>query len=170
MDVSTIITLVWLGVGAVLIGSEFIAPSLVAGFLGAAALVVAGARFIGLESLPLSFVIWIATSAALTAALRGVMKRMLPSEASRDNTDEALAAFGAVVDVLEACDDDHQNGRIRFQGTTWPALTTGERIPAGAKARLVCRDKEGLGWIIEPIAEIEAGSAAAGGSPTEEKK
>jgi inner membrane protein len=170
MDLSTIITLVWLVAGVVLIGSEFISLSLVAGFLGAAALVVAGARFIGLESLPISFLIWIATSAVLTVGLRGVLRRMLPGETSRDNTDEELAAFGTVVEVLEECDDSHQRGRIRFQGTTWPALTTGERIPAGARAKLVCRDKEGLGWVIEPLPEIEAGATTDDNSAAGEQK
>lgn len=170
MDLSTIITLVWLVAGIVLIGSEFISPNLVAGFLGAAALIVAGVRFIGLDSLPISFLIWIATSAALTVGLRGVMRRMLPGETSRDNTDEELAAFGTEVEVLEACDDSHQNGRIRFQGTTWPALTTGECIPAGARAKLVCRDKEGLGWVIEPLAELEAKPAERAINATGEKK
>jgi len=170
MDFTTIVTVFWLAVGVVLIGSEFVAPSLVAGFLGAAALLVAGVRLVGLESLPISFLVWIATSAALTVGLRGVLKRMLPGETSRDNTDEELAAFGTVVDVIEPCDDGHQNGRIRFQGTTWPALTTGDPIPAGAKAKLVCRDKEGLGWVIEPLPELEAGAAINESNETGEKK
>lgn len=158
MDTGTIITLVWLIAGVLLVASEVFVPGLVAVFLGLSAMVVAGVRWLGLvEGLGTSFAVWLVSSFVMVAVLRGAVKKLLPSGTTKESTNEELAAAGTVVEVLQPCDDEDMEGRIRFQGTTWPAKCLDGKIAAGEKAQIVFRDKEGLGWVIEPIAALDSG-------------
>jgi hypothetical protein len=155
-DVSTLITLAWLLGGVALVVSEVFLPGLIAVFLGVAALLVAGLRGLGLvESMVASTGLWLLGSGFLVLGLRSTLRRYFPAESHRDNVNEELSAFGSIVEVIEACDDENLLGRIRFQGTTWPVRSLDGRIEAGARARVVCRDKQGLGWVIEPVPALE---------------
>lgn len=167
MEPGTILTIVWLVAGLLLIGSEVFLPGLVAVFLGAAALIVAGARWIGLiEGLGASLVVWLVSSTALILGLRGAVRRLLPAETSREEIDEALTAYGTEVEVVKTVTEDGMDGRIRYQGTSWPAMSSDGTIEPGRRARLLYRDKEGIGWVVEPIsALLEAGDD----SPAEKK-
>ncbi len=126
--------------GALFLLSELFAPGLVALFLGVAALLVAGLRGIGLiESLTLSVFAWMGLSAGLTVTLRNVVKKRLPSVSWRRLTDENVEAVGQVVEVLDEVTEEEGSGRIRWQGTTWPATSTRGVIPKGGRAQLVVR-------------------------------
>ena len=57
--------------------------------------------------------------------------------------------YGKEVDVVSDCDDKSDYGRIRYQGTSWPAKSIEGPIPAGSRAKLVYRDN--VAWIIEAI-------------------
>ncbi len=150
------ITIAWLVLGVGLIIGELAIPGLVAVFLGGAALMVAGFRYVGLiESLTASMAAWMGLSVALTVGLRNTVRRYLPAEVSRGEINENVAAVGSVVDVIEAVDDETSNGRIRYQGTSWPATSTRGPIAVGAKARLFARDN--LVWIVEPALELGSG-------------
>ena len=147
-----LVTLIWLGAGVGLMLLELAMPGLVVVFMGAAAVMVAGLRSLGLvESLPVCLGVWMGLSVSLVVALRGVFKRFLPAEVRRDLLDEHAEAIDQVVEVVVACDPDAANGRIRFQGTSWPARTVTGSIPAGEKARLCYRDN--LSWVVEPLSE-----------------
>jgi len=165
MDAATIVTLIWLIAGVALLGSELFLPGLVAMFLGAAAVLVAGVRWIGLvDSLGASLIVWLASSAAMIVGLRGVVRRLLPAETSRGEIDEALQAYGAEVEVAKTISEGNMDGRIRYQGTTWPAMSSDGTIAAGRKARLLYRDKESIGWVVEPIpAQLKAGHTNSAG-------
>ena len=63
-------------------------------------------------------------------------------------TDEDLEAVGCVVEVVESVSSADQKGRVRFGGTTWPAVSKEGTIPKGRKAKLVLRDN--LVWTVEP--------------------
>lgn len=143
------ITWFWLIGGAVLVASELFHASLTTLFLGAAAILVGLMTGIGLiESFAVSLAIFAVTSVGLAIPLRPVVRKYLPGEAKYDPSHEDRDAYGMVVDVLETINEGNNNGRIRFQGTTWPATCLEGSIPAGSTARLVCRDK--LAWIVEP--------------------
>lgn len=158
-------TWVWLGAGVVMLASEFVAPSLVAGFFGASAVTVAGARWLGLvESPTASVIVWALGSGAYLGLLRGVLKRSFGEPiTSRDSTSEEVAAFGSIVEVVEEVGAD-KPGRIRWQGTTWQAHTLGPVLAPGSKARLLHRDN--IGWVVEeltlpdPMLEINEPGAA----------
>ena len=149
-----IITLIWLVAGILMLASEIVLPGMVIGFLGAASILVAGCRFAGLiESLGASLGLWLVTSVGLVLGLRNLAKKYFPSEEHRANVDEASEAFGAEVIVLSDCNENSSEGRIRYQGTSWPAKTVEGKIPAGHKAKLVYRDN--VAWVIEAV-EVNA--------------
>lgn len=143
-------TWVWFGAGAVMLASEFVAPSLVVGFLGASAVTVAGLRAVGVvDSSAASVAIWGVASGVYLGLLRGVLKRYFGApDKSHDSTSEEVQAFGSIVEVVEEVGAD-KPGRIRWQGTTWQAHTLGPVLAAGTKARLLHRDN--IGWVIEEL-------------------
>ena len=146
---------IWLLAGLALIFGELIIPGLVAVFFGAGALLMAGVEYFGLiDSVPLMLGLWFAVSLGFLGVFRGMLQKWIPAEATTESTDGELAAYGSVVDVIEDCDDSGRRGRIRFQGTTWPAFCIEGRISAGQKARLLYRDDDGIGWIVERLDEL----------------
>jgi membrane protein implicated in regulation of membrane protease activity len=141
------ITWIWLIAGIVLIATELFLPGLVVCFLGAAAIIVAVLRWIGLiPGLMESFTVWFVTSIILLLGLRHFLLRWLPSESTYDLTDEDVGAVGAIVEVVETVSDSQQ-GRIRYAGTTWPAVARQGTLLAGQKAKLLYRDN--LVWVVD---------------------
>lgn len=150
MNGDSFITGLFLFGGLLLLGSEFITPSFVAGFLGIAAVIVGGLHAIGVvDGLWASTLSWAALSVLLTLALRPIARRWLRAESRRDDSDEDRDAFDTIVDVISTIDDSSDQGRIRFQGSTWSATSTRGTIEKGHRARIVYRDK--LVWIVEPV-------------------
>lgn len=140
-------TIAWLVFGVSLMLAELVLPGLVIVFFGAAALLVGLASWLGwVSGLGAGVGLWLASSAGLILGVRGSLKRVAAGELARGSTDEAIDAFGHRVLVVEAMGPD-QEGRIRYQGTTWPARTLDERLEPGAPARIVTRDN--LVWIVE---------------------
>lgn len=141
--------------GLLLVASEAVHSTFAAFFLGAAALIVAGVLGTGLvDTLPAALALWGALSIALVLPLRPLAMKLLPGKTRHDRGDEDTAAYGEIVDVLEPVLEGEVRGRIRFQGTTWPAICIDGSVPAGGKARLVARQK--LAWVVEPLNELEA--------------
>lgn len=160
---SDVITLIWLAVGLLLVGFELLVPGFVVVFAGLGALAVALLRYVGLvEGLPASFIAWLVSSVVMVFAFRSTLRRWFPPEESRTEENEAVDAYGRVVDVLEDVNESSAEaplvGRVRFGGTDWPAVTAEGTIRKGAKARLVYRDN--LAWVVEPVPALEEGTEA----------
>jgi len=68
--------------------------------------------------------------------------------------DEDLDAVGTVVEVITPVLVENSTGRIRFRGSTWPAVSIADEIPAGQLARIVYRDN--IAWVIEAYAGLQA--------------
>ncbi|MBK6689793.1 MAG: NfeD family protein [Deltaproteobacteria bacterium] len=146
---------VWFGLGALLLVAELVMPGLVVVFLGAAALLVAGLLGLGvIDSLVASVIAWMGLSVGLTLSLRSFLVKRLPSESRRALTEEAIQSFGAEVQVLELINENDSTDRIRYQGTTWPAISTHGEIRPGEMARLVAR--QNLAWLVERVPEALA--------------
>lgn len=149
-------TWLWVAGGAVLLGSEFVTPHLVSGFLGAGALVVAGLRVAGVvEGTWASVGVWAVVSAALLALLRSSLAKFAgPGQTSRASVSEDVRLYGSIVDVVEAVGDEDAPGRVRVDGTSWPATSRNGPLAAGSKARLLHR--ENLAWVVEPAGPDDA--------------
>ena len=118
-----------------MMASEIVLPGMVIGFLGLASVVVAGARALGLvESLGASLGLWASVSVGLVLGLRNVAQKYFPSEEETVNIDEDTSMYGKEVVVVSDCDDNSDYGRIRYQGTSWPAKSIEGPIPAGSRA------------------------------------
>lgn len=154
-----VVTLIWLAVGLLLIAFELFVPGLVVVFAGLGALAVALLRFVGvIEGLPASFAAWMVSSVVMVLAFRSTLRRWFPAEETVRVENEAVDAYGKVVEVLEEVTEsggDKPPGRVSFGGTSWPARTAEGTIKAGERARLVFRDN--LAWVVEPVPALEEG-------------
>ena len=151
-------TWLWLLAGILLVVSELFLPGLVAVFLGLGAMLVALLRWLGLiDSLAYSFTAWFVSSLALLVVARSALQRLMPSETSFTPLEEDVDLFGAVAEVVETVSPDHKDGRISFQGTTWPATSDSAEIQPGAKVTILYR--ENLGWRVQPCDAADDGSA-----------
>jgi len=147
------ITWIWLIAGVGLFASELFIPGLITGFFGLGAISVAALRWLGIVSgVTESFVAWFGISIVLLVTLRQVALKWFPSERSFVITDEDVAAVGTIVDVIQEIHPSESGGRIRFSGTTWPAVSKEGVLLAGTKARLLYRDN--LVWVVEPYSEF----------------
>lgn len=145
-------TWLWLLGGIILVASELFLPGLVVVFLGLGAMVVALLRWLGLiDSLAYSFTAWFVSSLALIVVLRSTLQRFVPSETSFTPLEDDADQFGAVAEVVETVSPRHTDGRISFQGTTWPATSDAVEIPPGTKVTILYR--ESLGWRVQPSDE-----------------
>jgi membrane protein implicated in regulation of membrane protease activity len=155
MDVwADVWTWVWLGAGAFLMAAELAVPGLVVVFLGMAAVVVALGRWLGLWTSPMgSLTAWFTWSIVFLVILRSLVLRWFPGESTVQATDEDSEAFGQIVEVVTGVNAKDPAGRIRYQGTSWPAISLQGDIPAGRKARLLARDN--LAWVVEPVEDTE---------------
>jgi membrane protein implicated in regulation of membrane protease activity len=156
-------TWLWLLAGILLVASELFLPGLVAVFLGLGAMLVALLRWLGLiDGLAYSFTAWFVSSLALLVVMRSTLQRFVPSETSFTPLEEDVDLFGAVAEVVETVSPEHKDGRISFQGTTWPATSDAAEIPPGAKVTILYR--ENLGWRVQPCddADTEHSSVVRG--------
>lgn len=144
-----LITWMWCIGGLALIIAEYFLPHFFAGFLGVAAIIVGLLRWTGLvtDFVP-SFLTWAVTSTVLLLTLRQLAIKKLHAESSYQMTDEDVEAVGEIVEVVSTVGHNNNQGRIRFRGTTWPAMSREGTITAGSKVRLLYRDN--LNWIVEP--------------------
>ncbi|MGI5860902.1 MAG: NfeD family protein [Myxococcales bacterium] len=162
------ITWIWLVGGIALMLAELIVPGAVVVFLGAAAVLVAGARWLGLiESLMSSFTAWFVLSLAMIIGLRSLVGRFSSAEKSVQPTEEDLDSFGKVVDVIVTIGPNDQTGRVRYLGTSWPARSLKGSLEPGSRARIV--DRENLGFVVEPLvdaipAQVDSSTPIKGGS------
>ena len=146
-------TVAWLIGGTALMLAEIVIPGGVVVFLGMGAVLVGLARVLGLlAEWTSAFTAWFVLSLALLIALRGLVNKILPGETSYQSPDEDLAAFGAVVDVIETVNATDSNGRIAFHGSSWPATSLQGTIPKGRKATISHR--ENLVWVVEAAEDL----------------
>lgn len=144
-----IIIWAWVIGGFLLIAFEAVLPQFYTGFFGAGALLVALLMALGFLANPATcLLVWFASSLLFLFALRHVAIRYLHAESSYQSTDEDFEAVGQIVEVVTPVSEADENGRVRFRGTTWPAISTTGTILAGQKARLLYRDN--LLWKVEP--------------------
>jgi len=152
------ITWAWLIAGIVLMVAEKIVPGLVVIFLGLAAVMIAAARWLGwIDGLLDSFTYWFVLSLVIVLGLRGIVSRMFPSEISLSSTNSDEDAIGRIAEVIEEIGNDHENGRIRFRGTTWQARSEFGRIFPSQMAKIV--DRDNIVWIVDPVDEGNVSSS-----------
>ncbi len=145
----------WVVGGIVLALLEIVVPGMVLVFLGVAALIVAGLIWLGvIDGWIPALTAWFVVSLVSLIVLRGLFQRMMPGEEAWSSADEDVDSFGQVVEVAETITkgepgDKGEYGRIRYRGTTWPAICYEHTLAAGSQAKLVYCDN--LVWIVEAL-------------------
>jgi membrane protein implicated in regulation of membrane protease activity len=148
------ITWIWLAAGIILMLVEILIPGLVVVFLGLAALAVAALRYFGILASELnSLTAWFIISLFFILSLRWLALRIFPPDTSFERPLEDEDAMGAIVEVIQDITDRDTSGRIKFQGTTWPAICHEGEIKKGKKAKLLFRDN--LSWVVESHLDSE---------------
>jgi membrane protein implicated in regulation of membrane protease activity len=130
----------WLLAGVLLIGLELLTPGFVVVFFGIGALIT-GILSLLIPGMPgaflAQFLTWGATSLLSLIALRRFFTRTFRGkEIADDGHDEFV---GQTVEVIEAI-THNKAGRVRFQGTTWKAVTYDSDLAAGDSAEIMKKD------------------------------
>jgi inner membrane protein len=137
---------VWAIVGLVLITGEFFIPGFVIFFFGAGALLTTlfTALFPSIQSqVPLQILIWLGASGLSLGLLRRYFAKIFKGTVfDRRDQDDIV---GDRVTVTEEISPD-KAGRVRYQGTTWKAVSYDESFKSGDSAEII--KKEGMTFII----------------------
>ena len=134
------------GVAAMLL--ELVLPGGIVMCLGLSALTMGGLQFFGLLQDPtLSFMIFAIFSVVLVFPMQWFLRKIAPSsDYSISNVDEDLESYGQVVTVSETILKGQTAGRIRFQGSDWPAISDDGTFPVGTQVKIIGQDN--LAWIV----------------------
>ena len=151
MDFDTV-TWIWFIAGVLLMASEMLLPGLVVVFLGLGAVLVAAGRWMHLIDSELnSFTWWFILSLLSIVSLRSLFSRFSQGDVSVNVLSERAEAYGQIAEVITRIRHDSDEGRIRFQGTSWKATCDGDPIEPGSKVRILSQN--GIVWIVEPVEE-----------------
>ncbi len=118
--------------------------------LGIASLIVAiGVHQHVLDTWALTLTAWFISASILLFVLYFITDKFFNGEQTIDNVYEELDIYGKEVDVIENIGPGTHADRVKFQGTTWTALSDGTEISAGSHATIVCKDNISL--VVEPV-------------------
>lgn len=118
--------------------------------LGIASLLVAiGVQQNFLNTWAITLTAWFICASILLFILYFFTEKFFKGEKTIGNIYEELDLYGQEVIVIENIGPGTHAGRVRFQGTTWTALSDGSEICVGEHATIVCKDNISL--VVEPI-------------------
>lgn len=142
----------WLGFGIVLMLVELVLPGGISFAFGLSAVVVSLLAWSKAIDSWLGFLAtWVLLSGGMLAVFVPLAQRYFGGKQTRAVLDDDMHALGTEVDVVQDVAPDHDQGKIRYQGSLWSARSTVGPLPAGSRARLVRRD--GFVWVVELLAE-----------------
>ncbi|WP_028973357.1 NfeD family protein [Spirochaeta cellobiosiphila] len=133
-------SILWLLFGIVLVGAEFLIPGLIIIFFAGGAFILGLLLlifpFLGVTNLIVAQVIaWLGISIGGLFFLRRKFSKVFKGE---EIIDDHLQYVGQEVEVTERITPGHR-GRIKFQGTTWDALSNGETFEKGSVVQILER-------------------------------
>jgi membrane protein implicated in regulation of membrane protease activity len=159
--------ILWTVLGVVLIIAEVFTPGFVLLWFGIGALAAAFAGIIGLDSLPLQFLIFAVVSVALTAASRTIFVNYFSREKHGTDLKSGVDSLpGKVGTVVSSSRGALNEGAVKVFGSTWTAypaegedpLEAGERVEVlrvqGASI-YVRRIEQGRDWRQKSLPESE---------------
>jgi membrane protein implicated in regulation of membrane protease activity len=132
---SQITAVVWLGVAFVSFIVEVSIPHFGFAFVGAGAIVAAGAAFLGF-SVPVQLGAFIVVMTVSLVLLRSALLTRLGGKGIPSRTEALIGRDGIVTDDI---DPRVGTGRVNVAGEDWAARSA-ESLPAGTKIRVVGAD------------------------------
>ncbi len=152
----------WTVLGVILIVAEVFTTGFVLLWFGIGALVAALAGLIGIDSLPLQFLIFAIVSIALTAASRTIFAKYLPAHQA-DNTALKMGVDslpGRVGIVVSSSHGALNEGAVKVYGSTWTAYPAEGEEPLEAGDRVVVDRMQGASIYVRRVG-LEPGWRAA---------
>ncbi len=142
--------IVWAIVGIVLVFFEFFIPGLVIAFFGVGALITAFTSWLGISpTLELQLLVFIVSSLLLLILLRRIVKRTFLGRAKGEDTERDFNIdIGKIVPVIEFIQPGEVGGKVKYQGSNWPAKAS-EPIPPGESVKIIGR--ENITLIVEKV-------------------
>ncbi len=139
----------WAVLGLILIGLEMLIPGAVSVFIGIAALITAGAIYLGwISGFTTILTFFFITGIILLLIVRSWMRRFFPSADFVTETDENKWAKDQPVEVVEPIPSGGV-GRVSYRGTTWTArfaTNSDEKAEVGETLRIMGQDN--ICWIV----------------------
>jgi len=127
---------------------EFFLPGLVSVFLGIAAILTGIIIYLQwISGIVQTLGAWMALSVFLILTVRQVVAKFWPPDSEYKYTEEDADAVGQIVEVSKTIHSSHSEGRIRFQGTNWPARCIEGTIKKGSHAVIKYRDN--ISWVVD---------------------
>jgi len=142
--------IVWAIVGIVLIFFEFFIPGLVIAFFGVGALITAFTSWLGISpTLELQLLVFIVSSLLLLILLRKIVKRTFLGRTKGEDAERDFNIdIGKIVPVIEFIQPGEVGGKVKYQGSNWPAKAS-EPIPPGESVKIIGR--ENITLIVEKV-------------------
>ena len=140
------IPLIWFLVGLALVASEFIVPGFVIFFFGVGAMLtgVLSAFIPGLDTnIFMQTIIWMSSSLISLFSMRKYLSKIFKGRFFGEK--EGLEASGKVAVVTEEITPD-KAGRVKFEGTSWKAISYTETLKSGEEVEIL--KKENLTFIV----------------------
>jgi membrane protein implicated in regulation of membrane protease activity len=147
----TIDQILWVFIiaGVFFIVLEFFVHGLVSVFFGIGAIIIGLLFWYDFICNIYSAVLfWTAISLILIFTFRNLALKIFPSKRKKLLKLVNSEDIGSVVEVVHFVDEITTDGRISYNGTSWPAISYKGVIKQGQKARLLFRDN--LTWVVEP--------------------
>jgi inner membrane protein len=133
--------LIWIIGGLILMASEYLIPGFFIIFFGLGAVITGLLALLipGLEAnLPLQLLLWLLTSVSSLAVLRKYLAKVFKGRLTGDK--EATDFSGQEALVTEKIPPG-KSGRIKFQGTTWKAVSYDEKtLRKGEKVEILKKE------------------------------
>ncbi len=136
---------IWAAVGLLFMGAEFFLPGFVIFFFGLGALVTALLSWIipGLHTnITLQILAWLASSGLSLYFLRRYFSKIFRGNLLPSDENEYAGSTAVVVEEITP----DSPGRVRFQGTTWKAISYDESFAPGETVEIL--KEENLTFVV----------------------
>ena len=146
--------ILWTVLGVVLIIAEVFTPGFVLLWFGVGALAAAFAGLVGLDSLPLQFLIFIFVSVALTAASRTIFVNYFSREKTGDDLKSGVDALpGKIGTVVSSSHGALNEGAVKVFGSTWTAYPAEGEEPLEAGERVEVERVQGASIYVRRVGQ-----------------
>ncbi|HEY0005768.1 MAG TPA: NfeD family protein [Pyrinomonadaceae bacterium] len=146
--------IIWAILGIILIIAEVFTPGFVLLWFGVGALAAALAGILGLESLPLQFLIFAFVSIALTAASRTIFVNYFSREKTGDSLKTGVESLpGKVGLVVSSSRGALHEGAVKVYGSTWTAYPVEGEEPLEAGDRVEVERVQGASIYVRRLGQ-----------------
>ena len=148
------IWILWCVLGLTLIVAEVFTSGFVLLWFGIAALAAAFAGLIGIDSLPVQFLIFATVSTGLTIASRTIFVNYFTRQKPGEELLMGVAALpGKIGTVVSSSKGALNEGAVKVSGSTWTAYPAAGESPLEAGERVRIESIEGASIYVRRVAE-----------------